>query len=247
MRSFETKIEDTINLIGTVYSKSKMYLSKFNGTGLKEIEKILGILVLDRITYNLYSTKLLLSELLKNPGIEHSIGLVLRNNLSLCKIVFKQVEIKDNTPEKLKKFYQAIFGENIQRTIKEVKKNYTQSEYKPSIKNISKNYSFLLRKLDIDINKIEDYKFNSNLKLSNKFDSLEKLHDAYSKYEHFGLNTLILQSDNNENEILDRINIAVHYSLQGVLTCLLLLDIVDKELLEILKKLFEKARTHNNR
>lgn len=238
------EIEKMVLLLDRIYSKSKKHASAFDNTGLKNLENTLGILVLGRIVGNLNATKILLQEIQSNLNVEPAIGLILRNNLSLCKIVFKHSEIQDSNSD-FTEFYKFVFGENIQKTIKYIKKNHTQKEIQPSLDNIKKEYTFILKKTGIDIDNIENEKFHSSIKLSSKFDTLENLFAAYSKYEHFGLNTLILQGNNEIDEKLERINIAVHYSLQGILICLSMLQIIDDDLMRINKEFGGKARTPN--
>lgn len=226
---FQNKIDRIIKLMVDISSKGKNHVSKFNNTGFNDLDKIIGILILERIVGNLNSSRILLSELINNPNVEPAIGLILRNNLSLCKIVFKHSEVK-NTQSDLDKFYKTVFGENIQKSIKYIRKHHSSEELQPFLDSIKGKYAFILKEADVDIDNIENEKFDPNINLTKKFESLENLFIAYSKYEHFGLNTLILQ-ENNEIEILERIEIAVHYSLQGILICLLMLQIVDEELI----------------
>ncbi|MES2588342.1 MAG: hypothetical protein V4622_05125, partial [Bacteroidota bacterium] len=69
--------------------------------------------------------------------------------------------------------------------------------------------------------------------------NLSNLFVAFSKYEHFGLNTVILQNQ-NENDKFERIRIAIHYSLQGILICLNFLEITNERLQEINTNLSNK-------
>jgi len=231
-----TELTVTINLIDQIYSKGKNYLSSYNNYAFDNIEKLLAILVLERILGNLNSIKHLLTIIEENPNIEPSIGLILRNNLNLCKIVFKYSELSDNK-ENHSKFLGRIFGENIQQTLKRLQKQNSIKEIEPFLENIKKKYSFILNKTGITLENIENTRFDYNLNLSSQFESLENLIQAFSKYEHFGLNTLILQDSNNFEEIFSRINISIHYSLQGILICLVMLDITDDELMLINKSL----------
>ncbi len=234
------EIEEVRQVTDEIYLKSKNHLSLQNTIGFKNLEKILGVLILERIVGNLNSTRLLLSELWDNPNIEPSIGLILRNNLSLCKIVFKHSELIDNNVN-LDNFYRTVFGENIQRTIKYVKRNHTQEELQPYLEVIKKNNAFLLNRTGLDIYNIENEKFDLKFNLSEKFNSLENLFIAFSKYEHFGLNTIILQGNSEWENKLERIKIAIHYSLQGIMTCLIMLEVVDDDLMQLNSRLAKKT------
>lgn len=234
------EIEEVRLLIDEIYFKSKNHISLHNTIGFKNLEKILGILILVRLVGNLNSSRLLLSHLWDNPNIEPSIGLILRNNLSLCKIVFKHSELIDNNAN-LDNFYRTVFGENIQRTIKYVKRNHTQEELQPYLEVIKKNNAFLLNRTGLDIDNIENEKFDLKFNLSEKFNSLENLFILFSKYEHFGLNTIILQGNNEWENKLERIKISIHYSLQGIMICLLMLEVVDDELIQLNSRLAKKT------
>lgn len=246
---FNMEIENIILLLDKICSKSKQHQSSFNKTGLKDIEKILGILVLERLIGNLNSTKILLSFVLKSPNensnVEPSIGLILRNNLNLCKIVFKHLELQENG-NNLKEFYKSVFGENIKKTVKDLKcKGYTDEEIQPLLANIKNNYAFLLNETGISLDNIETENFNCNMHLSQSFKDIESIFDAYSKYEHFGLNTLILQANTNEDEQLSRIKLSIHYSLKGILKCLTMLQIVDEELNKVNNEMVKKKHYHS--
>jgi hypothetical protein len=115
-------------LLNKIYSKSKKHVSSFNNKKIDTIKEILGILILERITGNLNSIKILLKEFENNPNIEPSIGLILRNNLNLCKIVFKHSEIQDSNND-IFEFYKNIFGENLQKSIKHIKKKEANQKY----------------------------------------------------------------------------------------------------------------------
>jgi hypothetical protein len=230
-------IRDRIQtIVDKIYIKAKNHLSSFNNYEFISIEKILGVLILERIIGNLNSIKFLLDKLWCNPDVEPSIGLIMRNNLSLCKIIFKQKELIDRN-ENLETFYKVVFGENIQRTIKQIKKHHTQKEIQPHLDIIKKKFAFLLKETKIDIDNIENEKLEFKLNLTEKFSSLENLFMALSKYEHFGLNTIILQGNDEWNEKLERFEISVHYSLQGILICLLTLEIIDNELIQLYDEL----------
>lgn len=240
----KNRIDKIIQLIDYISSRGANHLSKFHNTSFNDLEKTLAILILERIVGNLSSSRILLSGLINNRKVEPAIGLILRNNLSLCKIVFKHSEIKNNQSSELKQFYKTIFGENIQKTIKHIKKcPHKKKELQSSIENIKNSYPFILMETGIDLDEIEKESFEP-IKFPNGFESLENLFIAFSKYEHFGLNTLILQ-DNKEVDILERIEIAVHYSLQGIITRLLMLQIVDNELIDKNRELAYIAKTLN--
>ena len=81
------KIKTTILKLDEIYFESKKLFSSFNNKSEKSLEKILGFLVLERILGNLNSTRILLSNIKNNYDIEPSIGLILRNNLYLSKVL----------------------------------------------------------------------------------------------------------------------------------------------------------------
>lgn len=233
MKLMEKEIEEITRITNEIYSISKNQLSTFYNQKFKSLENILGLLIMERIIGNLNSTRILLINLIDQKDIEHSIGLILRNNLSLCKIVFRHNELKCDNNAKLDIFYKTVFGENINRSINYVKKYHTNKELQTCINNIKKNYPFLLSEIGLDLNNIGQFKFDEKIIKPEKCPNLENLFNAYSKYEHFGLNTLILQSDNESEEQLARIKISIHYSLQGVILCLSMLNKTNQELMII--------------
>ena len=167
-----------------------------------------------------------------NPNNEPAIGLILRNNLSLCKMVFKHLELKCENSD-LTEFYKAVFGENLKRTIKFLKKNHSNEDLQPIIDDIKNSFPFLIQETGLNLDTIESEIFRFSYKLPANYESLDNLYIAYSKYEHFGLNTLILQENNSTSDIFERIKIAIHYSLQGILSCLSMLGILDEELMNL--------------
>ncbi len=180
------------------------------------------------------SVKLLLSNLLNCPILEPSIGLILRNNLSLCKIIFKHSEIRLKNDD-ISLFYKSIFGDNLKWTITYLKKSCNGEDLETNLEIVQRNYYYLLKQIGIDIFNIENENFSYNMSLPPQYDGLEALFRAYSKYEHFGLNTLILQDNRDFYGKFERIEKSINFSLRGIIFCLILLKIKDIELIEKLK------------
>lgn len=244
------EVEQLVNLINDFCVKSIKYIpiiekkylelirdnkSTSEAVDFKKTINTMGIEILKMLLKNLYSIQILLSKRNDFLQVEHSIGIILRNNLSLCRIIFKFSElIQEKDSEKLKIFYRFIFLENIKQSINYIKKTCSEKEYKSKIDKIEKEYAFLFKELDIKISEVneKDKVGTLNLNLSNqKLKSLETLFIYYSKYEHFGLNTLTLQSLQHDiHQIFEPINNSVYYSLRGIIICLCIFGIEDVEL-----------------
>lgn len=205
------------------------YLSQFNIQNLTKLNQISSILFIERLSSNLLSTSFLIAKITSNPGIENSIGLILRSNLNDCRSIFNLfafIEDKENEQKALK----TIFGESLKKTINILrKKGYSEKDFSQSIQIIKNRYKSIILLSELDIDNIGNETF-CNLKLENVPSNLENLYLVYSKYEHFGINTLILQRDNDLREILNRIEIAIHYSIQGIIISLSYLNIQDNSL-----------------
>lgn len=228
MNSSVIKIKDTADKI---YKYSKPVLSSLNNMQINSPSEMLFLNYLERLISNIFAIEKLLNDVPSYPAIENAIGLILRSNLYDCQQIVYLEHLKQNDNIKYEKAVKAIFAENLQHTIKILKKTTIKKTLSEGINHLKKNNKAILEFIGIDIDTIEKEDFGLKILLPKKFESLTNLYYTYSKYEHFGLNTIIINQ--NEEDIIERLEIGIHYSLQAILTAFLSLNIRVDELLEL--------------
>lgn len=184
---------------------------------------------LERLEANLDSIRILIIELDTNLKIEHSIGLILRSNLT---DFFTISYISMGKMKSDKEWIDRICIVNYDQ-IKSLKKYMhdslkngwvTDEQYQFGLNRFDNDYSFIknLTDLDLDSNsnrlpgpqKIaeEMLKFPSFSKLARGYDILK----YYSQYEHYGFITSVIQKVSFETDI-DRIKHGLFYSLHSLM------------------------------
>lgn len=218
---------------------NKIFDNYRDKTSLDFPKEHLFVHYLERLEANLDSIRILIPELENNLKIEHSIGLILRSNLTdFFTISYVSMGKMKNEKEWIDRICIVNYDQikSFKKYLSDSLRNgwLTEEQHQFGLNRVENEYSFMKKLTDLDLdsnsNKLPGpQKIAEEMLKDSSINTLAKGYDIlkyYSQYEHYGFITSVIQKVSFTTDI-DRIQHGLLYSLNSLMFIAMNLELWD--------------------